>query len=82
VGRRALILGPRRDSFSACSCDRTSSASSPRILVTVTGAVVDSINTFESPNAVVPKSAAVKVQNGNPSLTVELISIPVVSIEH
>ena len=49
---------------------------------TLTGAAVDSINTFESPNAVVPKSTTVKVQNGSLSLTVEPRSITVVSIEH
>lgn len=48
---------------------------------TLTGAAVDSINTFESPNAVVPKPATAKVQNGRLSLTVEPRSVTVVSIE-
>jgi alpha-N-arabinofuranosidase len=48
---------------------------------TLTGAAVDSINTFESPNAVVPRPIEVKVQNGNPSLTVAPRSVTVVSIE-
>ncbi len=48
---------------------------------TLTGAAVDSINTFESPNTVVPKPTAVKVQNGKLSLTVAPRSVTVVSIE-
>jgi len=48
---------------------------------TLSGAAVDSINTFDSPNAVVPKSATVKVQSGKLSLTVEPRSVTVVSIE-
>jgi alpha-N-arabinofuranosidase len=47
---------------------------------TLTGAAVDSINTFDSPNTVAPKSVAVKVQNGKLSLTVEPRSVTVVSI--
>ena len=48
---------------------------------TLTGAAVDSVNTFESPAFVAPKPAAVKVQNGKLSLTVEPRSVTVVSIE-
>jgi len=48
---------------------------------TLTGAAVDSINNFESPNTVVPKTTAVKVQNGKLSLTVAPRSVTVVSIE-
>ena len=48
---------------------------------TLTGSAVDSINTFQSPTSVVPKPAAVKVQNGKLSLTVEPRSVTVVSIE-
>jgi len=48
---------------------------------TLTGAAVDSINTFQSPNSVVPKPTAVKVQNGKLSLTVAPRSVTVVSIE-
>ena len=48
---------------------------------TLTGAAVDSINTFASPNTVVPKSAAVKIQDGKLSLTLEPRSVTVVSIE-
>ena len=48
---------------------------------TLTGAAVDSVNTFESPNAVVPKAAAAKVKNGKLSLTVGPRSVTVVSIE-
>ena len=42
---------------------------------------VDSINTFESPKTVVPKAAAVKLQNGRISLTLDPRSVTVVSIE-
>lgn len=48
---------------------------------TLTGAAVDSINAFDSPKAVVPKPATVKIQNGRLSLTVEPRSVTVVSIE-
>ena len=48
---------------------------------TLTGAAVDSINTFASPNTVVPKPAAVKIQNGKLSLTVAPRSVTIVSIE-
>jgi alpha-L-arabinofuranosidase len=48
---------------------------------TLTGAAVDSINTFDSPNAVVPKPATVKIQSGRLSLIVEPRSVTVVSIE-
>ncbi len=48
---------------------------------TLTDPAVDSINTFDSPNTVVPKLTAVKLQGGKLSLTVEPRSITVVSIE-
>jgi alpha-N-arabinofuranosidase len=48
---------------------------------TLTGAAVDSVNTFESPNAVVPKAATVNVQNGRLSLTVAPRSVTMISIE-
>jgi alpha-N-arabinofuranosidase len=48
---------------------------------TLTGAAVDSINTFASPNTVVPKPAAVKIQNGKLSLTLAPRSVTVISIE-
>ena len=48
---------------------------------TLTGAAVDSINTFASPNTVVPKSTAVKIQDGKLSLTVAPQSVTIVSIE-
>lgn len=48
---------------------------------TLTAPSVDSINTFESPNAVVPKPAAAKVQDGKLSLTLEPRSVTVISID-
>jgi len=48
---------------------------------TLTGAAVDSVNSFDSPNTVVPKPAVVKVQNGKISLAVEPRSVTVISIE-
>jgi len=48
---------------------------------TLTAPTVDSINTFEAPSTVVPKTAAVKLQGGKLSLTVEPRSVTVVSIE-
>jgi alpha-N-arabinofuranosidase len=48
---------------------------------TLTGDAVDSVNSFESPNVVVPKPAAVKIQNGRLSLTAAPRSVTVVSIE-
>jgi alpha-N-arabinofuranosidase len=47
----------------------------------LTGAAVDSNNTFDSPNAVAPKSAAVKIQNGKLSLTLAPRSVTVISIK-
>src|ERR1022692_2763184 len=46
---------------------------------TLTGAAVDGINTFDSPNTVAPKSAAVKIQNGKLSLTLAPRSVTVIS---
>jgi alpha-N-arabinofuranosidase len=48
---------------------------------TLTGSAVDSLNTFASPNTIVPKSTAVKIKNGKLLLTVEPRSVTVVSIE-
>jgi alpha-N-arabinofuranosidase len=48
---------------------------------TLTGAAVDSINTFDEPNSVTPKQAAVKLQNGKLSLTAAPRSVTVVTIE-
>ena len=48
---------------------------------TLTGAAVDSINTFDSPTSVVPKPTAAEIQNDRLSLTVEPRSVTVVSIE-
>src|SRR5665213_2560024 len=48
---------------------------------TLTASTVDSINTFEHPNTVAPKSAAVNVKGGRLSITVEPRSVTVVSIE-
>ncbi len=48
---------------------------------TLSGTAMDSINTFDSPNTVVPKSTTVKVRDGKLSLTVEPGSVTVVSIE-
>jgi alpha-N-arabinofuranosidase len=48
---------------------------------TLTAPNVDSINTFESPDVVVPKSAAVNIHDGKLSLTVEPRSVTVIAIE-
>ncbi len=48
---------------------------------TLTAPAVDAVNTFNAPNAVVPKPAVVKVQNGEISLAVGPRSVTVVSIE-
>ena len=48
---------------------------------TLSSAAVDSINTFDSPNAVTPKPTAVKIENGKLSLNVGPHSVTVVSIE-
>ena len=48
---------------------------------TLTGAAVDSVNTFDSPQAVVPRPAGVKVEGGKLSLTVEPRSVTVVTID-
>lgn len=48
---------------------------------TLTGVAVDSINTFDSPNVVVPKPTAVKVQGGKAISNGSARSVTVVSIE-
>ena len=48
---------------------------------TLTAATVDSVNTFESPNQVIPKPAVVKIHGGKLSITVAPRSVTVVSVE-
>ena len=47
---------------------------------TLTAPAVDSINTFDSQNAVVPKQLAVKLQNGGLSATVQPRSVTVIEV--
>jgi alpha-N-arabinofuranosidase len=48
---------------------------------TLTAPKVDSVNSFEAPNAVAPKSVSVKAQNGKLALTLEPKSVTVVALE-
>jgi len=48
---------------------------------TLTAPKVDSVNTFEAPNAVVPKPISVKAQGGKLSLKLEPKSVTVISVE-
>jgi alpha-L-arabinofuranosidase len=48
---------------------------------TLTASAVDSVNTFEAPNAVVPKPITTKVQKGKLSVTVAPKSVTVLSLE-
>jgi alpha-N-arabinofuranosidase len=48
---------------------------------TLTAPKVDSVNTFEAPNTVVPKPISAKVQNGKLSLKLEPKSVTVISVE-
>lgn len=48
---------------------------------TLTASAVDSINTFDAPNTVVPKPIEVKVENGKLSLTVAPKSVTVIGVE-
>jgi alpha-L-arabinofuranosidase len=48
---------------------------------TLTAPRVDSVNTFEAPNTVVPKPVAVKAQGGKLTLKLEPKSVTVFSIE-
>jgi alpha-N-arabinofuranosidase len=48
---------------------------------TLTAPRVDSVNTFEAPNAVAPKPIAAKVQGGTVALTLEPRSVTVISVE-
>ena len=48
---------------------------------TLTAPKVDSVNTFEAPNAVVPKAIAAMVQGGKVTLALEPRSVTVVSVE-
>jgi alpha-N-arabinofuranosidase len=61
--------------------DTTGIAAKSASAETLTAAAVDSINTFASPNTVVPKPAAVKIRDGKLSLTVAPRSVTIVSIE-
>ena len=48
---------------------------------TLTAPKVDSVNSFEAPNAVVPKSVSVKAQDGKLALKLEPKSVTVVALE-
>src|SRR5450631_950716 len=48
---------------------------------TLTAPKVDSVNSFEAPNAVAPKSVSVKAQNGKLALTLEPKSVTVVALQ-
>jgi alpha-N-arabinofuranosidase len=61
--------------------DLTGIAAKSATAETLTAPTVETVNTFESPNAVTPKPAAVKVHDGKLSLTVGPRSVTVVSIE-
>jgi alpha-L-arabinofuranosidase len=48
---------------------------------TLTAAKVDSVNTFDAPNAVAPKPVSAKVQNGTLSLRLDPKSVTVISVQ-
>ena len=48
---------------------------------TLTAPKVDSVNSFEAPNTVVPKPISAKVQGGKLSLKLEPKSVTVISVE-
>ena len=48
---------------------------------TLTAPKVDSVNTFEAPNTVVPKAVSAKIQGGKMALKLEPKSVTVVSVE-
>ena len=48
---------------------------------TLTAPKVDSVNTFDTPNAVVPKPISAKIQGGKLALRLEPKSVTVVSVE-
>jgi len=48
---------------------------------TLTAPKVDSVNSFEAPNTVVPKPVSVKAQNGKLTLMLEPKSVTVVALE-
>jgi alpha-L-arabinofuranosidase len=49
--------------------------------LTLTAPKVDSVNSFEAPNTVVPKPIAAKAQSGRLTLTLEPKSVTVISVE-
>jgi alpha-N-arabinofuranosidase len=49
---------------------------------TLTAPRVDSVNTFEAPDAVVPKAVTARVQGGKLALTLPPKSVTVISVEH
>jgi alpha-N-arabinofuranosidase len=48
---------------------------------TLTAPKVDSVNTFDAPNTVVPKAVSAKVQGGKLALKLEPKSVTIVSVE-
>ena len=48
---------------------------------TLTAPKVDSVNTFDAPNAVAPKPVFAKVVGGKPTLKLEPKSVTVLSVE-
>jgi alpha-N-arabinofuranosidase len=48
---------------------------------TLTAAKVDSVNSFDAPNTVVPKPISAKVQGGKLALKLEPKSVTVISVE-
>ena len=63
--------------------DATVAGMTPKSAVgeTLTAARVDSVNTFEAPNTVIPKPISARVQSGRLALTLEPKSVTVVSVE-
>jgi len=63
--------------------DATVAGMTPRSAVgeTLTAAKVDSVNTFEAPNTVIPKPISARVQSGRLALTLEPKSVTVISVE-
>jgi alpha-N-arabinofuranosidase len=48
---------------------------------TLTGAAVDSVNTFDAPNSVVPKPVSPKIEQGRLKLTLDPRSVTVLTLE-
>ena len=83
AGGQALDGGDQRRSQPAATISASLAGLTPRSAAgqTLTAPRVDSVNTFEAPNTVVPKKVAAKVQGHTLALTLAPKSVTVIAVE-